>query len=180
MGPSRGRLSILTPGREHVHTEHRSSMRVGVAASLGTGTNCGKLCPEATVNPAICKADSTPTWVGLAALASPVDSHPPLFTAGSRRPQEGSLILTVLPPSEGHREMAPAQTSPAHLCHSPLCPFCPAVRLGSGLAPCSVAFEAIHGLGRWGRWKQVTSSGHTAIGSNRMPWSNLLRTGQQA
>lgn len=90
--------------------------------------------------------------------------------------KRGSLILTVLLPSEGHRKMFPAQGP--HLSHWS-CPFCPVVRLGSALAPSSVEFEAIRGPGAWGRWKQVTSLGNTARGSNRIPCPTFCGQGNR-
>lgn len=64
--------------------------------------------------------------------------------------------------------------------HSP-CSLCPTVRLGSGLAPCSMEFKAIHSLGRRGRGRQVTSLGGGArlqpVVLTESPGSNLLWTG---
>lgn len=115
--------------------------------------NWGKLCPEANMDPGTCQADGPPP-------GSPADSQPlPLFRAGSAASQ-----LTVLP----HRgPQGDVPSSGPHLSHSSG-PFCPVVRLGSGMAPpCSVELEAIHGLRRWGGGLRRPRA--TARGSNRSP-----------
>lgn len=110
--PSRGGFSVLPPGshcgRGHVHGAQRPHEGWSVCFSCHR-TNCGKPCPEARVNPATCKVETTPQVGGAGHTASISACSPSslLRDASAASPQLSDTRR--LPPFEDPRERASAQ-----------------------------------------------------------------------